>query len=482
MHHVLNWLGQGTVVAMATLVLLRALGRSKASTRYAFCWTALLVVLALPWLPIISASLVWQPASDALPPVAIADAPPSMFSLQAAWWTSPTIVLACCAAWFAWFCARVVRAVVAVRAGRAGCRPFPQHLESRLVWWNSVRHRGRRARLAISERVGSAALLGCGSPVIAVAPELVEHLTTDELDRVLVHEWAHVQRRDDILNLLQLMVRAVAGWHPAVWWLDRQLAVEREMACDEIVLTVAGSPKVYARSLTKIASLSSVRFARLASLGALSSTGLSTRVARIVGWGNSLSTRSSTAAALAALVLLMFVAFALSGLRLVGVSPRVPALEPPAAGARTAASAPRSTSVTPIPALTARLEAEPPVRRQATRPEPPRQPVESAAEPIPAVEQPLPNPQVDASSDVQPVQSVELSSTPLAVAAGSLGTATPSGIPTGLGAERPSSERSITPWSAAAGAGAAIGRGSQKAGVATATFFGRIGKKIGQSF
>jgi beta-lactamase regulating signal transducer with metallopeptidase domain len=477
-HHVLNWLGQGTLVAMATLVLLRTLSRSKPSTRFAFCWGALLVVLALPWIPSVVAWSVWQPVNDAAP-IVPAIAPGALFSLEAAWWTSPAMTLACCAIWSAFFSARVFRALVAVRVGRAACRPFPPEIESRLTSWTSLR--GRPARLAISDRVGSAALLGCGSPVIAVAPELVEHLTPDELDRVLVHEWAHVQRRDDILNLVQLMVKAIAGWHPAVWWLDRQLAVEREMACDEVVLALTGSPRTYARSLTKIASLSPVRWARLASLGALSSTGLSRRVARIVGWGNSLSTRSSTAAALAALVLLMFVALALSGLRLVGVSPRVPAFEPAAAAPSTAASAPRSTNVAPIPALTARVPSEPRVRRQVTRPEPPGQPVESVAEPIPAVEQLLSNPQANVSSDVQPLHSAELSSAPL-VAAGSLKTASPSGIPGGIRAERPSSERSNTPWSAAAGAGVAIGRGSQKAGVATANFLGRIGKKIGQSF
>ena len=31
-------------------------------------------------------------------------------------------------------------------------------------------------------------------------------------------------------------MRALAGWHPAVWWLERQLRIEREVACDEIAV------------------------------------------------------------------------------------------------------------------------------------------------------------------------------------------------------------------------------------------------------
>ena len=97
--------------------------------------------------------------------------------------------------------------------------------------------------------------MGCGSPVIAIAPALVQHLTADELDRVVIHEWAHVQRRDDLANVAQLVARVLAGWHPAVWWLDRRLQAERETACDEMAVALTGSSKVYAACLVKLAGL-----------------------------------------------------------------------------------------------------------------------------------------------------------------------------------------------------------------------------------
>ena len=64
---------------------------------------------------------------------------------------------------------------------------------------------------------------------------------------MLIHEWAHVQRRDDLVNILQIVVRIIAGWHPALWWIDHRLHIEREIACDEITVAVTGSPKAYAR-------------------------------------------------------------------------------------------------------------------------------------------------------------------------------------------------------------------------------------------
>ena len=47
----------------------------------------------------------------------------------------------------------------------------------------------------------------------------------------------------------------MVGWHPALWWIDRRLHVEREIACDEMTVAITGSPKTYAECLVKLASL-----------------------------------------------------------------------------------------------------------------------------------------------------------------------------------------------------------------------------------
>ena len=47
----------------------------------------------------------------------------------------------------------------------------------------------------------------------------------------------------------------VVGWHPAAWWLERQLEFEREAACDEIAVSVTGSAKEYATCLATLAAL-----------------------------------------------------------------------------------------------------------------------------------------------------------------------------------------------------------------------------------
>ena len=80
------------------------------------------------------------------------------------------------AAWTLWASIQIVRfvsAIVAIRRARARSRAFPLHAESVLPHWRRVRGDGRRATLVLSDSVTTAAVLGWGAPMIAVAPSLV---------------------------------------------------------------------------------------------------------------------------------------------------------------------------------------------------------------------------------------------------------------------------------------------------------------------
>ena len=69
----------------------------------------------------------------------------------------------------------------------------------------------------------------------------------------MVHELAHLGRRDDWTNLLQKLFRALFPLNPALFMAERQLCWEREMACDDAVLDASISPKAYATCLTSLA-------------------------------------------------------------------------------------------------------------------------------------------------------------------------------------------------------------------------------------
>jgi beta-lactamase regulating signal transducer with metallopeptidase domain len=93
-------------------------------------------------------------------------------------------------------------------------------------------------------------LVGWFRPTVLM-PEALAQGKPSDWEPMLIHELAHVGRWDDWTNLVQQGLAAVFFFHPAVHWLSRRLAVEREIACDDHVLSAKGSPRSYALFLTE---------------------------------------------------------------------------------------------------------------------------------------------------------------------------------------------------------------------------------------
>ena len=472
MDAVLNWLWQGGVVAIVAAGTLHLLDRARAAVRCLVCWAALLAVIVLPLV-----SLAMAAASPVAPAATSAAA---ILTVPAAWWTSSALIAGAWAIWTSIHGIRFARAIVVVRRARARCRPFSPAVESALGYWRRARHTGRPARLVLSDRVNAAAVFGCGAPVIAVAPTLIARLDADELDRVVIHEWAHVQRRDDLANIGQLLVRAVAGWHPAVWWLDRRLSIEQELACDETVVAVTGGAKSYASCLVKLASLRAAESDVLLASGALSSSGLTRRVARLLLFKGFISSAWGRRAAALAAVLLVVLALGVARLRIVeaAVSATVVRVLQPVASAIPTVVHPVALRSHYAPAAEPRRAAPLPDRLDASfiRLKP-----DSTTIPAPATPQPETHRVTELIDDTSAhaaagshdgVAEVESPAPPLVAAASPTLTASPPAIDAEL--------RST--WGSAADAGVAVGRGTKKAGVATAGAFTRFAKKIAGSF
>ena len=116
--------------------------------------------------------------------------------------------------------------------------------------------RGRRpVRLLRSREVAAPQAAGLFDPAVLLPHRLPEQLERSELEILLLHELAHLQRRDDWSRLTQRVVRALFFFHPAVLWLGRRLDLERELACDDAVLAATGRPGDYCRTLTRLLSL-----------------------------------------------------------------------------------------------------------------------------------------------------------------------------------------------------------------------------------
>ncbi len=89
-------------------------------------------------------------------------------------------------------------------------------------------------------------------PLLLMPEGLLPKLTSEERDTLLVHELAHVRRRDHWVRLLELAVTVVFWWYPVTWWVRRALRRAEERCCDEWVLRLMPtSAQAYAEGLLK---------------------------------------------------------------------------------------------------------------------------------------------------------------------------------------------------------------------------------------
>jgi len=93
---------------------------------------------------------------------------------------------------------------------------------------------------------------GSARPVVLL-PLGAEKWPEDRLRAVLLHELAHIKRRDWLGHRFADIVCALYWFHPLVWLTARRLRTESEAACDDLVLASGMAAPEYARHLLEIA-------------------------------------------------------------------------------------------------------------------------------------------------------------------------------------------------------------------------------------
>jgi beta-lactamase regulating signal transducer with metallopeptidase domain len=110
----------------------------------------------------------------------------------------------------------------------------------------------RPVRLLRSREYMVPMVFGTRVPAI-VLPAAADTWSRDQCRAVLRHELAHVARYDCLTQLLAEVSCAVYWIFPSVWWIARRLRVERELACDDRVLSVGTPARTYAAHLLELA-------------------------------------------------------------------------------------------------------------------------------------------------------------------------------------------------------------------------------------
>jgi beta-lactamase regulating signal transducer with metallopeptidase domain len=225
----LNSLWLSALLAVLAAGMVRLLPRANATTRYAIWFTALILAVATPAILLIPRPV---PA-----PAAIASALPS------APWIVPITAHWPLYAVLAWL------AIAALLLAR--------------VTWSLVHIHGLKRRSTLLGQRGSIRVLASAEARVPMAAgfvrraivfpqSLVDELTTQEFEQVLCHEMAHLRRWDDWTQLAHAIAQAVLFFNPALYWIGRRLKIEREMACDDWVVSTIGEARPYAACLTHL--------------------------------------------------------------------------------------------------------------------------------------------------------------------------------------------------------------------------------------
>ena len=231
----LNGMAEGLVIAFVAWALLRVMGRRNASTRFAVWFAALLAIAALPWVGSLSSSSVSVGEGH------------SAITMPGSW--AVTFFLA----WAVIAGLALLRVAVGLWQLRklradstavdlAGLDPAARNTLEEF-------QQTRAVALAVSDKLRVPTAMGFFKPMVVLPAWAVRELSAEELNSILIHELAHLRRRDDWTNLAQKLLHAILFFHPAVWWVERQLSLEREMACDDVVLARTRNPQAYAECL-----------------------------------------------------------------------------------------------------------------------------------------------------------------------------------------------------------------------------------------
>ena len=132
----------------------------------------------------------------------------------------------------------------------------------------------------------SPCLAGIRNPVVL----LPEESLTLSLDDVLIHELAHLLRKDCHWNLLRKLTTTIFWFHPLLWMLSRQLEMAAEEVCDDFVVKFGGNREEYALRLVDVAEFASARMAPAGVAMVSLRSMLAHRVTRILDCSRQLST------------------------------------------------------------------------------------------------------------------------------------------------------------------------------------------------
>lgn len=259
----LHFLWQGAVIAGIAAVLLLIVGRARSQVRYVI--NCLALCLCPIWFGFeLVAQLQMRTQAHTVATVISGQSQLSDVPQVEASWSALTALQTWCSAnlsaiVFIWCCA-VFLLGIRMLIGWCWLRSFQTNQRGKLdpVWQTKVDalalrlHITRKVGLRLVDTLQSPVTMGMLKPFILLPTALVSGMPAPMIEALLVHELAHIRRHDYAINFIQNLIELILFYHPAVWWLSKNIRTEREYIADEIASQVLAQPRQLALALKEL--------------------------------------------------------------------------------------------------------------------------------------------------------------------------------------------------------------------------------------
>jgi beta-lactamase regulating signal transducer with metallopeptidase domain len=265
MTYCLTALWMGAVIALVAALVVRFWKPLDAATRYAVWYVALIAVVLGPLATTVAMEYT-RPAPRIADVAAAltasqelrANVNVTLPSTRPQIPIPPLVAYGAAALWLLVVLAGAARfgaGVLVLARLKRDALPLAPERRAALSLWNAHADApsARRARLCVSNRVEVPVAVGLFDGMVVLPQRILDTFEPGDVDRFVLHELAHLERRDDWTAVFERLAQMVLFFNPAVHFIAHRLDLEREIACDDRVVTATSDVRSYAVGLTRMA-------------------------------------------------------------------------------------------------------------------------------------------------------------------------------------------------------------------------------------
>ena len=135
---------------------------------------------------------------------------------------------------------------------KKGLMEAGQNLEMKISKWAADMGINKHVYIFLSQRIDIPATIGFLKPVILLPVATINQLSMEQVESIILHELAHIRRMDYLWNMASAIIETILFFNPFVYLLTNVQKKERELCCDDFVLSFSRDAHNYAAALLEI--------------------------------------------------------------------------------------------------------------------------------------------------------------------------------------------------------------------------------------